>query len=110
MMMIRLFWQPTYTDLTVSNIGLMGFLMCHIVTTMAMIAPLFTLFLPPHFRIMFPCPEHLSIRSPHYSCPDFHDRPMVYVSTPDLSGCAASLIRVRRKLRKYSEEEKKAGP
>jgi hypothetical protein len=35
-MMMILFWQPTYTDLTVSNIGLMGFLMCHIVTTMAL--------------------------------------------------------------------------
>ena len=31
-----LFWQPTYTDLTVSSNGLMGFLMDRIVTTMVM--------------------------------------------------------------------------
>lgn len=47
-----LFWQPTYTNLTVSNNGLLGFLMGriattmvlgHMVTAMVLIARLFTL-------------------------------------------------------------------
>ena len=46
--MMILFWQPTYTDLTVSSNGLMGFLMRRMVTTLMvlkllLICPLFTL-------------------------------------------------------------------
>ena len=64
--MMILFWQPTYTDLTVSSNGLMGFLMRRMVTTMVLIAPLFTLLaLLPHFRIVIPCSLGLSTYSPH---------------------------------------------
>ena len=67
-----LFWQPTYTNLTVSNNGLMGFLMGRIATTMpvmvlgriattlmvlklVLIGPLFTLLaFVPHFRHVIP--------------------------------------------------------
>ena len=91
-----LFWQPTYTDLTVSSNGLMGFLMRRIVTTMVLgrivttlmvlklllICPLFTLlaFLP-HFRIVLPCPQGLSIWSHHSEA-----------AKPLSNGCAASCV------------------
>ena len=74
-----LFWQPTYTDLTVSSNGLMEFLMGRMVTTMVfgrmvtttsrvvLIAPLFTLLAPslPHFRILIPYSLGVSTYSPN---------------------------------------------
>ena len=51
MMMIRLFWQPTYTDLTVSSNGLMGFLMGHRVPVTAMVLVLIF----HHFTILALC-------------------------------------------------------
>ena len=91
--MMILFWQPTYTDLTVSSNGLMGFLMGRMVTAVmvfqAASSQQWWSWLPPFSLPCWPFRQILAIRTLAFGFP------IVLVRRQAVGE------RVRRKLRKY---------